>query len=57
MVGADETGKFDLVCMPNIYELHADDLIKGNYLYVEGVVDKETSCLVKKLTRIQKDEE
>lgn len=57
VVGADETGKFDLVCMPNIYELHADDLVKGNYLYVEGVVDKETSCLVKKLTRIQKDEE
>ena len=57
VVGSDETGKFDLVCMPNIYELHADDLIKGNYLYVEGVVDKETSCLVKKLTRIQKDEE
>ena len=41
--------------MPNIYRQHADDLVKGNYLYVEGIVDKETSCLVKKLTRIEKE--
>ena len=55
VIGSDETGKFDLVCMPNIYRQHADDLVKGNYLYVEGIVDKETSCLVKKLTRIEKE--
>lgn len=53
VVGEDETGKFDLVCMPNIYEIHMQDLEKGNYLYVEGVVDKETSCLVKKITKIE----
>ncbi len=56
VVGEDETGKFDLVCMPNIYEVHAQDLEKGNYLYVEGIVDKETSCLVKKVTKIEKIE-
>lgn len=55
VVGSDETGKFDLVCMPNIYRQHADDLVKGTYLYVEGVVDKETSCLVKKLTKIERE--
>lgn len=55
VVGSDETGKFDLVCMPNIYRQHADDLVKGNYLYVEGIVDKETSCLVKRLTCIEKN--
>ena len=55
VIGSDETGKFDLVCMPNIYRQHADDLVKGNYLYVEGIVDKENSCLVKKLTRIEKE--
>ena len=50
----DETGKFDLVCMPNIYEVHEKNLVKGNYLYVEGVIDKENSCLVKKLTKIER---
>lgn len=55
VVGSDETGKFDLVCMPNIYRQHADDLVKGTYLYVEGIVDKETSCLVKKLTKIKRE--
>ena len=56
VVAADETGKFDLVCMPNIYEMHMQDLVKGNYLYVEGVIDKETSCLVKKISRVQRPE-
>ena len=55
VIGSDETVKFDLVSMPFISRLHADDLVKGNYLYVEGIVDKETSCLVKKLTRIEKE--
>lgn len=54
VVASDETSKFDLVCMPNIYQLHAEDLVKGNYLYVEGVIDKENSCLVKKITKIEK---
>ena len=53
VVGGDETGKFDLVCMPNIYEMHMDILVKGNYLYVEGIVDKETSCLVKKVSLVK----
>ncbi len=55
VIGSDETGKFDLVCMPNIYRQHADDLVMWIYLYVEVIVDKETSCLVKKLTRIEKE--
>lgn len=55
VVGGDETSKFDLVCMPAIYEQHADDLVKGNYLYVEGVIDKVNSCLVKKITKIEKE--
>lgn len=55
VVGSDETAKFDLVCMPNIYRNHIDDLVKGNYLYVEGKIDKETSCLVKKITKIERE--
>lgn len=56
VVAGDETGKFDLVCMPNIYEMHMQDLVKGNYLYVEGVIDKETSCLVKKISKLERFE-
>lgn len=56
VAAADETSKFDLVCMPNIYEVHEKDMVKGNYLYIEGVVDKENSCLVKKMTRIEAQE-
>lgn len=55
VVASDETAKFDLVCMPNIYRNHADDLVKGNYLYVEGKIDKETSCLVKKVSKIERE--
>ena len=53
VIASDETSKFDLVCMPNIYEVHQEALNKGNYLYIEGVIDKENSCLVKKLTKIE----
>ena len=56
VVAGDETGKFDLVCMPNIYETHMQDLVKGNYLYVEGMIDKETSCLVKKISKLERFE-
>lgn len=55
VIGGDETSKFDLVCMPNIVALHERDLVRGNYVYVEGVVDKETSCLVKKLVKIERE--
>lgn len=55
VVGSDETSKFDIVCMPDIYEQHAEDLVKGNYLYVEGIIDKVNSCLVKKITKIEKE--
>ena len=55
VLASDEGTKLDLVCMPNIFELHQQDLVKGNYLYVEGVIDKENSCLVKKLTKIERE--
>ncbi|MEG0330293.1 MAG: DNA polymerase III subunit alpha [Longicatena sp.] len=56
VVGGDETSKIDVVCMPNIYEMHVDNLVKGNYLYIEGIIDKENSCLVKKITKIEREE-
>lgn len=53
VIASDETTTFDLVCMPNIYQQNQEDLVRGNHVYVEGVIDKENSCLVKKLTRLE----
>lgn len=55
-VSADETSKIDLVCMPNIYEIYHEKLVRGKYFYIEGVIDKENSCLVKKMTPIEDEE-
>ncbi len=51
---SDETGKMDAVCMPNIYALKKDSLKRGNYLHIEGKIDKPNSCLVNKLQEIEK---
>lgn len=49
----DETGKFDLVIMPNIYAANGAILVKGTYLMVEGTIDRENSCLVKRISKIE----
>ena len=51
---SDDTMKFDVVCMPNIYAVHKDDLKVGTYLFVEGKIEKEASCLVKTLRKIER---
>lgn len=48
-LASDETMKIDLVCMPNIFKQYTEELVKGNYLYIEGKIDKENSCLVRKI--------
>ncbi|MEG0980367.1 MAG: DNA polymerase III subunit alpha [Erysipelotrichaceae bacterium] len=50
---SDETSSFDLVIMPNVYQLNQDILVKGNYLLVEGKIERENSCLVRKVSRIE----
>lgn len=45
----DEMMQFDLVVMPNIYQTHEKKLIKGNYLYIEALIESDTKCLVRKL--------
>lgn len=42
---SDESGKFDIVCMPNIYRTHHEAFKKGTYLFVEGKIDKPMSML------------
>lgn len=45
----DDKGAMSLAVMPNVYALHANLLVKGKYVYFEGNIEKEASCLVKKL--------
>lgn len=57
VVGADESAKIDLVCMPNIYTKYSEVIEKGTYLLVEGKIDKPMSCLVSGLRVIEKEKE
>ena len=45
----DDKGSLSLAVMPRLYALHASDLIKGRYVVFEGNIEKEASCLVKRL--------
>lgn len=45
----DDKGAMSLAVMPNIYSLYSNVLVKGKYVYFEGNIEKEASCLVKKL--------
>ncbi|MDD6467798.1 MAG: DNA polymerase III subunit alpha [Erysipelotrichaceae bacterium] len=45
----DESMDYDFVIMPNIYLSQQQDFVKGNYLYIEGVINERDSCLVKKV--------
>ena len=46
----DERGEISLAVMPNIYSLYSNVLVKGKYVYFEGKIEKQGSCLVRKLT-------
>lgn len=50
---SDESMKFDVVVMPNLYQQNQEILVKGAYLYVEGKIDKENSCLARKIRKIE----
>ncbi|MFV0381910.1 MAG: DNA polymerase III subunit alpha [Breznakia sp.] len=52
VIVSDETSTYDIVCMPNIFKQSQQLLIRGNYIYVEGVIDERKSCLVKKIEAI-----
>ncbi|RRC91714.1 DNA polymerase III subunit alpha [Erysipelotrichaceae bacterium OH741_COT-311] len=49
----DESYEMDLVIMPNIYQKYSDCIQKGNYIVFSGKIEKEASCLVNKLLRIE----
>ena len=45
----DDKGALSLAVMPNLYSQYAPQLIKGKYVLFEGKIEKEASCLVKKM--------
>lgn len=55
-VGADDSGKIDLVIFPKIYQQYRDILIKGNYLLIDAMKKEEQSCIVNKIVYIPIDE-
>ena len=54
-VGVDETAQIDLVVMPSIYARSTAFLNKGQYVYFQGKMDKEDSCLVNRLQPLNTD--
>ena len=46
----DDKGQLSLAVMPRLYSQFADQLIKGKYVSFEGKIEKEASCLVRKMT-------
>ena len=49
---SDDSGDLSLVVMPNLYSENQAVLVKENYLYFEGNMEKEASLLVKKLRKV-----
>ena len=49
----DETGSYDFVFMPDLYNHSIDYLLKGQLVVIEGVIDDRDSCLVKKVLKYQ----
>ncbi len=46
---SDDTSKFDVVVMPNLYRTLQARLKRGNYIVVQGKIDKVTSCLARQI--------
>ena len=45
----DDKGALSLAVMPNVYAMFSNVLEKGKYVYFEGNMEKQASCLVKKM--------
>jgi len=50
----DESGEMDCVLMPNLYQIYSEQLKIGVIVRIEGVVEKENSCFVKKIDMIER---
>lgn len=45
----DDKGELSLAVMPNLYAQYGSQLVKGKYVYFEGRIEKEASCLVRNM--------
>ena len=45
----DDKGALSLAVMPNLYAQYGSQLVKGKYVLFEGKIEKEASCLVRKM--------
>ena len=50
----DESGEMDCVLMPNLYQLISEQLKNGSLVRIEGVIEKEKSCFIKKIDMIER---
>ena len=48
----DDTGSLSLVVMPDLYLRFFNEIIRGRYIEFEGMIEKQGSCLVKKIRMI-----
>jgi len=53
---SDENGEIDCTLFPNEYTKYASELEKGIFVIIEAQVEKEQSCLVKKITIIKQND-
>ena len=49
---SDDSGDISLAVMPRLYSEHQEELVKENYLYFEGELEREASVLVRRLRKI-----
>ena len=45
----DDKGNLSLAVMPNVYANFSSQLVKGKYVYFEGNMERQASCLVKQM--------
>lgn len=50
---SDGENSFDIVVMPNLWRMFQDKLEKGRYILFEGMIEKENSCLLRKVTVVE----
>ena len=51
----DETSEMELVIMPNKHEQYLKYLIKGNYIYFDGKIEREDSCVVNNIKLLERN--
>ncbi len=52
---SDETSELELVVMPNTYSKYFKLIIKGNYIYFDGKIEREASCIVNNIKVLERN--